>query len=38
MIYYEAEVLKEIERCFFAIQEKREVPDRVIEVPEVVYR
>ena len=38
MIYYEAAVLKEIERRFFAIQEKREVPDRLIELPEIVYR
>ena len=33
MIYYSAAVLKEIERRFFAIQEKREIPERVIQVP-----
>ncbi len=34
MIYYDAEVLKEVERRFFAIHEGREQPDRVVEVPE----
>jgi YgiT-type zinc finger domain-containing protein len=38
MIYYDATVLKEIERRFFAIQEKREAPDRLIEMPEATYR
>jgi YgiT-type zinc finger domain-containing protein len=38
MIYYEAAVLKEIERRFFAILEKRELPDRLIEMPEAMYR
>ncbi len=37
MIYYDAAVLKEIERRFFAIQHKDEEPDRYIEVPEKVY-
>lgn len=34
MIYYDAEVLKEVERRFFAIHEGREKPDRTVEVPE----
>jgi YgiT-type zinc finger domain-containing protein len=34
MIYYNAAVLKEIERRFFAIQDKTEEPDRYISVPE----
>ena len=33
MMYYDAAVLKEIERCFFAIQEKKEEPDQYIEMP-----
>jgi YgiT-type zinc finger domain-containing protein len=33
MIYYDAAVLKEIERRFFAIQNKTEEPDRYVEVP-----
>ena len=37
MIYYDAAVLKEIERRFFAIQRKVEEPDRYIEVPEKAY-
>jgi YgiT-type zinc finger domain-containing protein len=37
MIYYDAAVLKEIERRFFAIQDKAEEPDRYIEVPEKSY-
>ncbi|MDI6793211.1 MAG: type II toxin-antitoxin system MqsA family antitoxin [bacterium] len=37
MIYYDAAVLKEIERCFFAIQRKTEKPDRCIEVPAKAY-
>jgi YgiT-type zinc finger domain-containing protein len=37
MIYYDAAVLKEIERRFFAIQEKTEEPDRYIELPEKAY-
>ena len=36
-IYYEAAVLKEIERRFFAIEHKTELPDRYIEVPEKAY-
>jgi YgiT-type zinc finger domain-containing protein len=38
MIYYEAAVLKEIERRFFAIQREQELPDRYIEMPETAYR
>jgi YgiT-type zinc finger domain-containing protein len=37
MVYYDAAVLKEIERRFFAIQRKDESPDRYIEVPEKAY-
>jgi YgiT-type zinc finger domain-containing protein len=33
MTFYEASVLKEIERRFFAIQEQKEEPDRYIEMP-----
>ena len=33
MIYYDAVVLKEIERQFFAIHGKAEKPDRYIEMP-----
>ena len=38
MIYYEAKVLKEIERQFFAIQQEVEKPDRYIEVPEKMFK
>lgn len=37
MIYYDAGVLKAIERRFFAIQNKTEKPDRYITVPEMAY-
>ncbi len=37
MIYYEASVLKEIERRFFAIRSAEEQPDRYIEMPEAAY-
>ncbi|MDA3898686.1 MAG: type II toxin-antitoxin system MqsA family antitoxin [Desulfobacteraceae bacterium] len=37
MIYYEASVLKEIERRFFAIQKKKEKPDSYIELPKAAY-
>lgn len=37
MIYYDAAVLKEIERRFFAIQEQREEADRYIEMPTKSY-
>jgi len=37
MIDYDAAVLKEIERHFFAIEGKAEEPDRDIEVPEKAY-
>jgi len=37
MVYYDAAVLKEIERRFFAIQQKIEEPDRYLEVPEKAY-
>jgi len=34
MVYYDAAVLKEIERRFFAIRNKSERPDRYINMPE----
>jgi YgiT-type zinc finger domain-containing protein len=37
MVYYDATVLKEIERRFFAIQHKTETPDRYIEIPAKAY-
>lgn len=37
MIYYDAAVLKEIERRFFAIDENRETPDRYLNIPEKSY-
>jgi YgiT-type zinc finger domain-containing protein len=33
MRYYEAKVLREIERHFFAIERQEEAPDQVLEVP-----
>lgn len=37
MVYYEAAVLKEIERRFFAIQQNLEQPDHYIEIPTAAY-
>lgn len=37
MIYYEAAVLKEIERRFFAIQENQEKPDHYIQMPTAAF-
>ena len=37
MVYYDAAVLKEIERRFFAIQGHLEEPDEYLNVPTVVY-
>lgn len=37
MTYYDAEVLKEIERRFFAIHNKTEEPDRFIGMPTKAY-
>ena len=37
MVYYDATVLKEIERRFFAIQDRREEADRYIEMPAKAY-
>jgi hypothetical protein len=37
MVYYDAAVLKEIERRFFAIQRKVEEPDCYIEMPTKAY-
>ncbi|MCB0111697.1 MAG: type II toxin-antitoxin system MqsA family antitoxin [Caldilineaceae bacterium] len=36
MLYYEAAVLKEIERRFFAIQKHIEEPDTILQVPTAV--
>lgn len=33
MVYFEAKVLKEIERHFFAIQQKTEEPDHYVRMP-----
>ena len=33
MVYYDAAILKEIERHFFAIQNQTEVPDNTIQIP-----
>ena len=38
MIYYEAAVLKAIEKRFFAIRNDSEQPDRYVTVPEMAYR
>ena len=37
MMYYEAAVLKKIERRFFAIQQNKGQPDRYIQMPTAVY-
>ena len=37
MMYYDAAVLKEIERWFFAIDRRAEQPDRYIQIPEKAY-
>lgn len=37
MVYYDAAVLKEIERRFFAIRQQKERPDRYIRMPAVTY-
>jgi hypothetical protein len=37
MIYYDASVLKEIERRFFAIHQNLEKPDRYIQMPTAAY-
>ncbi len=37
MVYYDASVLKNIERRFFAIYNKGEKPDKYIEMPTAVY-
>jgi hypothetical protein len=36
-VYYDAAVLKEIERHFFAIASKAEEPDAYIEMPTKAY-
>jgi len=37
MVYYDAAVLKNIERLFFAIYRHEQEPDRYIRMPEAVY-
>ena len=37
-IYYDAAVLKEIERNFFAIHQNNEQPDSYISIPTKVYQ
>ncbi|MCB0115834.1 MAG: type II toxin-antitoxin system MqsA family antitoxin [Caldilineaceae bacterium] len=37
MVYYDATVLKEIERRFFAIQEHNEEPDQYIQMPTAAF-
>ncbi len=37
MVYYDAAVLKEIERRFFAIQRRDEKPERYIKMPSKAY-
>lgn len=37
MVYYDATVLKEIERRFFAIRRHEEQPDRIIMMPTKAY-
>jgi YgiT-type zinc finger domain-containing protein len=37
MIYYDAKVLREIERRFFAIHRRTEQPDRYISMPEKAF-
>ena len=36
-MFYQAKVLKKIERRFFAIQSHREEPERYIKVPTMAY-
>jgi YgiT-type zinc finger domain-containing protein len=37
MVYYDAVILKEIERRFFAIQENLELPDEYIQMPTAAF-
>jgi YgiT-type zinc finger domain-containing protein len=37
MVYYDAAVMKEIERQFFAIKRRDEEPDRYINMPAKTY-
>ncbi len=37
MVYYDAAVLKEIERRFAAIHSKGEEPDKYIEIPTIAF-
>jgi hypothetical protein len=36
-VFYDAKVLKKIERHFFAIQAQTEKPQRYLRIPEVAY-
>jgi YgiT-type zinc finger domain-containing protein len=36
-LFYDAKVLKEIERRFFAIQNHREEPERYLSIPTTAY-
>ncbi len=37
MVYYDAAVLKEIERRFFAIRQNQEQPERYVQMPTSTY-
>ncbi|MBM3236195.1 type II toxin-antitoxin system MqsA family antitoxin [Candidatus Poribacteria bacterium] len=37
MVYYDAAVLKNIERLFFAIYQNEQEPDRYVQIPEAAY-
>jgi hypothetical protein len=37
MVFYEAAVLKKIEKHFFAIQKKEEQPDSYIQLPQMAF-
>jgi YgiT-type zinc finger domain-containing protein len=37
MVYFDAKVMKEIERRFFAIQKKTEKPDSYVELPQIAF-
>jgi len=36
-VFYDAKVLKEIERQFFAIQHQGKEPDRYLKIPTIAY-
>jgi hypothetical protein len=37
MMYYDAAVLKEVERYFFAIHQQNEEPDSYLQIPTKTY-